>query len=72
MTRSTQHSHGPRVSFDDDLRTLAHAVEQRREVVRRFRFRDVDHFLGHTLIIHRVTAQHPFGASPDHPPDGSR
>jgi len=41
----THNGHGPRVRFDDDLRALAHAIEQRCEVARRFRIRDVDHFL---------------------------
>jgi hypothetical protein len=39
--------------LDHYLCASAHAGHERGEVTRRFRFRDVDHGLGHNVIIHR-------------------
>src|SRR5689334_401323 len=45
--------HGPRAILDDDPRARTHARHQRSKVARRFRLRNVDHFLSHAAIIHR-------------------
>jgi hypothetical protein len=51
----------PRVVFDDDFSARAHAGHQRSEIARRFSFGDMDHTLGHSLIIHRVGSLHRYG-----------
>ncbi len=49
----THDGNGAGVIFDDNLSTRAHSGNQRSEVARRFRFRDVNHILSHGVIIHR-------------------
>ena len=53
----THDGHGPRAIFDDDFRARAHVRQERGEVVRGFRFRDVDHILSHLCIIHRAAGE---------------
>jgi len=51
----------PLVVFDDDLSARTHPGHQRSEIARRFSFGDMDHTLGHSLIIHRVGSLHRYG-----------
>ena len=47
-----KHGHGPRAVLDDDFRARPHMGQECLHVGRGgFFLRDVDHFLGHTLII---------------------
>ena len=46
--------YGPRATLDHDLCARAHARHQTSKVVRCFRLGDMDHGLGHALIIYRA------------------